>query len=485
MTVVRIPLKSAKHHYGGFSARGTRPYQEDKFQAGTIELPAFAKKPPMSVMDRRSNKPVESEGADSATGDPQVFYFGVFDGHGGDKCSIWLKDHLHQYLENSADAFALQSTLKGKHSEAGPTSSQTQETNPKAAETIQKNLIDSWRETVGGYFRRFQPDYLPTESGGRGIPLRASTITKSNNLTDTPSTRSPDPEGTPPTTPSSLESIFDYSFLRADLDFITASSSLQPSSKTKTPDPTPPNQPPEDSSEAEDEDEDEFSLGRHTHHSAQPFLGGSTCSIALISTPTSTPFWHPNTAFSILTAHLGDTRILLSSTASGAPIALTPTHHPSSPGEANRLRKFAASFTTDSFGEERISGLANTRAFGDRRSKRVGVSAEPSLTLYHASPGEFAFLVLVSDGVTGVLSDQEIVDIVKEARTPEEASRSVAGVATEIGQGEAGNADNATCVVVRMGGWERRSEGGGGSLGTREERLRRREAASDPRAGRR
>lgn len=87
--------------------------------------------------------------------------------------------------------------------------------------------------------------------------------------------------------------------------------------------------------------------------------------------------------------------------------------------------------------------------------------------------------------MTGVLSDQEIVDVVKECKTPEEASRAVTALATEIAQGEQGDADNATCVVVRMGGWERRSEGGGGSLATREDRDRRRQAASDPRAGRR
>ncbi|RMJ24617.1 phosphatase 2C, partial [Aspergillus sp. HF37] len=45
-TVVRIPLRRAKHHFGATSARGTRPRNEDAYQAGIIDIPAFAKRPP-------------------------------------------------------------------------------------------------------------------------------------------------------------------------------------------------------------------------------------------------------------------------------------------------------------------------------------------------------------------------------------------------------------------------------------------------------
>ncbi len=86
-------------------------------------------------------------------------------------------------------------------------------------------------------------------------------------------------------------------------------------------------------------------------------------------------------------------------------------------------------------------------------------------------------MVLVSDGVSGTLRDQEIVDVVKEARTPEVGARDVVGFATEV----SAEGDNATALVVRLGGWERRGEGGGGSLGTREAREWRRRDAADPR----
>jgi protein phosphatase PTC6 len=96
------------------------------------------------------------------------------------------------------------------------------------------------------------------------------------------------------------------------------------------------------------------------------------------------------------------------------------------------------------------------------------------------APAEFSFLVLMSDGISGTLHDQEIVDIIKEARTPEQGARDVVNFATEISK----DADNATCLVVRLGGWERRLEGGLGSMGTKEARDFRRQDATDPRRSR-
>ncbi|KAK1082256.1 Protein phosphatase 2C 6, partial [Friedmanniomyces endolithicus] len=74
----------------------------------------------------------------------------------------------------------------------------------------------------------------------------------------------------------------------------------------------------------------------------------------------------------------------------------------------------------------------------------------------------------------------EILDVVKEARTPAQGAGDLAGFAVEVSE----EADNATALVVRLGGWERRNEGGGGSLGTKEQRDYRRQEAMDPRARR-
>jgi protein phosphatase PTC6 len=56
----------------------------------------------------------------------------------------------------------------------------------------------------------------------------------------------------------------------------------------------------------------------------------------------------------------------------------------------------------------------------------------------------------------------------------------VVGFASEVSR----DGDNATCLVVRLGGWERRQEGGVGSLGTKESREWRRQDATDPRRSR-
>ncbi|KAF3766071.1 hypothetical protein M406DRAFT_38483 [Cryphonectria parasitica EP155] len=455
LTVVRIPLRSAKHHFGVFSGRGSRPYNEDVNQAGTINIPAFAKRAPMSlVRSERKNSAGEATTADSPFGDPQVFYFGVFDGHGGSECAEFLRDELHGYIEEAARKFELKSSLRKRNKLLkGGTDKDKAPILVKAdvhkAVKLMNDLIDEYKNTIGGYFRRFKPPLFD-------LNAESNASAKSK---------------------VSIESVLTYAFLRADLDFVTA--------QARKPDPDDPyvsDNLPLNSNEILGSSPHSVPSGQNIIGGPARFKGGSTASIALISTPTPAPFWHPNAHSTIVVAHVGDTRILLCETATGLPVPLTSDHHPSSPSEARRLTRFAeSSLVTDSFGEERISGLANSRAFGDMGSKRIGVSAEPELTRMQLGPAQFSFMVLVSDGISGTLSDQEIVDLIKEARTPEEGAKKVVGYATEVSI----DGDNATCLVIRLGGWERRSEGGLGSLGTKEMRDARKAEANDPRRGRR
>ncbi|KAJ5625009.1 hypothetical protein N7510_001318 [Penicillium lagena] len=431
-TVVRVPLRSAKHHFGAVSARGTRLSNEDTYQAGVIDIPAFAKRPPASLTIKRDaeDQSRESRGAQTASGDPQVFYFGIFDGHGGAECSTFLRDNLHEYIQNAAADFELQSSLRGNRQRIGD---------------LEKTLVQNWRQLVGGYFKRFKPSnffYYGTESAA---DARATGC-------------------------ASIEEVMEYAFLRADMDFVEAQAAKRDDDLVQAEKPL---------------NEDEILHSPSQTRSIKiggraRFKGGSTASVAMISTPTPTPFWHPVGPSSLLISHVGDTRILLCSTTTGEAIPLTSNHHPSSPIEASRLRRYAATFVTDSFGEERMSGLANTRAFGDVQSKRIGVSAEPELRRIEMGPAEFSFLVMVSDGISGTLLDQEVVDIIKEARTPDQGATDVVKFATEVTK----EGDNATCLVIRLGGWERRLEGGVGSLGTKESREWRQQEATDPRRSR-
>ncbi|KAK5111443.1 hypothetical protein LTR62_004895 [Meristemomyces frigidus] len=472
-TIVRIPIKSAKHHFGAGVSRGSRPYNEDTYQAGTIEIPAFAKRQPVSVSRRSpgSRGGGEGQAAKSESGDPQVFYFGVFDGHGGSECSEFLRDRLHGYVEEAALLFGMESSLKAE------TMDETDSTEggvmgEQDAEDLQKGLISDWKETVGGYFKRFKPEYFPAVTNGKSAP-------------------------TPSTLPNnSVETVLTYAFLKADLEFTKSQASKHTEDqRSSLDDPVlsdrplndddvlfHPDRPASQNLRARPKKGSSPDLSAPIGGS-QRFKGGSTASIAMISTPSPTPFWNPASPSTLIAAHVGDTRILLCRTNDGKAYPLTTNHHPDAPIEATRLRRYAATFVTDSFGEERMGGLANTRAFGDIGSKRIGVSAEPQITRLDLLPAEFSFLVLVSDGVSGHLDDQEIVDVVKEAKTPEQGSKDVVSFATEVA--ESGEADNATCLVVRMGGWERRAEGGGGSIGTQEQRNFRKNEAADPRRGRR
>ncbi|PHH81160.1 hypothetical protein CDD83_3638 [Cordyceps sp. RAO-2017] len=451
LTVVRIPLRRAKHHFGSYTSRGSRPYNEDTDQAGIVEIPAFAKRAPMSV----KQKPGEATPADGASGDPQVFYFALFDGHGGSQCSHFLRDELHGYIEEAVAEFGLQSSLRktkpGREARAFPSdAARGAAESPVAGDAqdrakamrLERELVEAYRNTIGGYFKRFVPEHFALQEGAERSAC-------------------------------AVESSLVYAFLRADLDFVSAQARKRD---------------PDDSDMPLNNDE---ILGAphappsgHGIGGATRFKGGSTASVALISTPTPAPFWHPGAQSTLLVAHVGDSRVLLCETATGRAQPLTSDHHPTTPTESRRLRRYAPAgslVTGDSFGEERIAGLANSRPFGDIRSKRIGVSAEPELARVDMGPAQYAFLVLVSDGVSGTLSDQEIVDVVKEARTPDQGARALVDYATEVSR----DGDNATCQVVRLGGWERRSEGGLGSLGTKEVRDARRAEAQDPRRGKR
>lgn len=222
---------------------------------------------------------------------------------------------------------------------------------------------------------------------------------------------------------------------------------------------------------------------------------GSTCTLAYlynVETPEGY-FFDKGTVSKVVIAHVGDTRAVLC-TRQGTAVPLTSLHHPLNPAEAARLNARSL-IMTDLFGEERFLNFANTRAFGDISGKGLGVSAEPELRLLYVGPADrmkrlginypdgesAAFIALVLDGVTAVMLDQELVDIINSAvthrgiqrATPQMCAQEVVRYVEDVG-----GDDNATCCVVRLAGWgECGSEDRTGAL--REERL------SNPAGGRR
>ncbi|CDO54032.1 similar to Saccharomyces cerevisiae YCR079W PTC6 Mitochondrial type 2C protein phosphatase (PP2C) with similarity to mammalian PP1Ks [Geotrichum candidum] len=361
----RIPLLKSPLYLGHYSSRVNRPYNEDRYFAGVLELPAGST---LSPMITRQGK----------LGVRQVFNFAVFDGHGGEECAQFLKDNLAEYVEKC-----------NIHS---------------ADEIAQK-----YKENIGGYWKRWRGGF-------------EQYISKMSTMDD-------------------LQLRIPTAFLTADYDFVQKNAT-----------------------------------------------SGSTCtSVYLYSEDPNHAFWEAGQASHLIVAHVGDTRCIICDRF-GEAHPLTSNHHPSSPIEASRLRKYTASFFTDSFGESRFGSYANTRAFGDLRAKAQGITAEPDIIenqigrphlpqerTIGALGGDEGFLVIVSDGVTGLVSDQEMADIVMRTAsmagsgrgTPQQAAEEIVKYAEVLG-----GDDNATCLVVRLSGWNKWPQGFDRTQQLREERLK-------------
>ncbi|GAA5873139.1 hypothetical protein JCM16303_006954 [Sporobolomyces ruberrimus] len=178
---------------------------------------------------------------------------------------------------------------------------------------------------------------------------------------------------------------------------------------------------------------------------------GSTATVALLHSldlPHSFPYYAAS-LISLTVAHLGDTTCLLATSSQGRARRLTEPHHGDSRVEGERLRTSGTGIVTDSFGESRWGGtLANTRGIGDREFKSLGVIGEPEVTKRVLKGEEWSFLVLLSDGITDVISDQEIIDIARGHKDPTQAAKKIVSFAEDVG-GE----DNMTCIVVPLPGW--------------------------------
>lgn len=178
---------------------------------------------------------------------------------------------------------------------------------------------------------------------------------------------------------------------------------------------------------------------------------GATASVALLHSldAPATPFFTAQT-LSLTVAHCGDTRVLLCSTDRGQVFPMTENHHADAHVETIRLRRMmGSSLITDSFGESRWMGiLSNTRCLGDLRYKKFGVTPEPQVRSKLLQGKDWAYLVFVSDGVSSILSDEEVVDLARNARDPKSAAESILAFAQELG-----GDDNATALVVPLAGW--------------------------------
>ncbi len=142
----------------------------------------------------------------------------------------------------------------------------------------------------------------------------------------------------------------------------------------------------------------------------------------------------------LLVANVGDSRAVICR--SGEAFALSSDHKPNRPDERQRIED--AGGVVMWVGTWRVGGvLAVSRAFGDRLLKQY-VVAEPEIQEDTIEKG-VDFLILASDGLWDVVTNQEAVSMVLSIEDAEEAAKVLGDEAYRRG-----SADNITCLIVRF-----------------------------------
>jgi len=142
----------------------------------------------------------------------------------------------------------------------------------------------------------------------------------------------------------------------------------------------------------------------------------------------------------LLVANVGDSRAVICR--GGEAFALSSDHKPNRADERQRIED--AGGVVMWAGTWRVGGvLAVSRAFGDRLLKQY-VVAEPEIQEDVIQKG-VDFLILASDGLWDVMTNQEAVSMVKSIEDAEKAANKLTEEAYHRG-----SADNITCVIVRF-----------------------------------
>jgi serine/threonine protein phosphatase PrpC len=144
----------------------------------------------------------------------------------------------------------------------------------------------------------------------------------------------------------------------------------------------------------------------------------------------------------LIIANLGDSRAVLATMSNSGylkAVQLTTDQKPCLPEEAERIKRcdgrvFALkeepSVMRVWLPGENCPGLAMARALGDSRLKHHGVISTPQVTA-HRITGADLFIILASDGVWDVLSNEEVVSIVCATPRKQHASKAVVEAAVQ------------------------------------------------------
>lgn len=140
-------------------------------------------------------------------------------------------------------------------------------------------------------------------------------------------------------------------------------------------------------------------------------------------------------------ANAGDSRAVLVQQ-EGHVVAMSEDHKPNRPDETARIKR--AGGTVYFHGVWRVGGiLAVSRAIGDRMLKPY-VTAEPELRQWRVTPADL-YLVMASDGLWDVMSNDEVATIVSSMPDPQFAAQQL--VRESLARG---SMDNVTCLVIDL-----------------------------------
>lgn len=504
-----VDLLKVPSNFGYYSGRVNRPYNEDRWQASVLNLRPESLRcceAPKEIVKKEGDQPEKEKVLDGFSGydfdnvklleqtsrtcEPNydkssppitrtVFCFGVFDGHGGSECSNYLKNHLFENIENiNISKKAIDDVKKFYKSKIN---GYWKRWGRRIGDVLVSECkievpVRSYIDQINEKYRKSEPQPATIKESGSQDTDHDEGVDISNeevNLIDWEDFRNGKKLWTVLEMMLKDKKLTHWEifkirlwlgYLFTDLQFLTWENDVNSERKMK--------------SKIKESEEVQYRLVN----------SGSTCTSCFTyavdweESDTNHYFYQDNVVSRLVVAHVGDTRAILCDK-DGLAHSLTKDHHPSNPIEARRLRKFSAGMImTDSFGEERFLNFANTRSFGDISAKDIGITSEPEISEYlignsrmmkkfKEDPknaqklkdndvldfgGDESFIVLISDGVTNNLSDQEIVDLIKtnfnnrgvNRGNPSKGAEEVVGFVECIG-----GDDNATCLVVRLGGW--------------------------------
>ncbi|XP_010472029.1 PREDICTED: probable protein phosphatase 2C 17 isoform X2 [Camelina sativa] len=141
-------------------------------------------------------------------------------------------------------------------------------------------------------------------------------------------------------------------------------------------------------------------------------------------------------------ANVGDSRAILSRR--GKAKQLSVDHDPDDDSERSMIES-KGGFVTNRPGDvPQVNGLlAVSRVFGDKNLKAY-LNSEPDIKDVTIE-SHTEFLILASDGISKVMTNQEAVDVVKKVRDPKEAAKQLIAEALKRN-----SKDDISCIVIRF-----------------------------------